>query len=390
MSQKRRVAVVVSHPIQYFTPFWRALAEADGLDLHVLFASRIGLDRTYDVDMRAEIAWATDLTNGYSHEFLPEAAALKNARQLDNPSVGAALARFRPHAVIIHGYATKTMLRALLWCKLHRTRALMTADSSVHVSPPGLRRSIKHVVAPPLLRCFDAALTMGDRSEQHLASLRYPRARMFRTPVMIDAAFWRARDQRAALRARARERLQLNGDDFTLLCVCKLTAQKRVANILVALSELARDKNARRTSLLIAGDGEERAALQEMAHALGVDARLLGFTNIDALPELYAAADALVHAGEREQYGMIALEAAVIGLPLVLSNETGAIGPTSIARADVNALVFPCGDIAALTLAMRRMRDDEDLRTRMSEASLAISRDHEGPQSVAAVQAATG
>jgi glycosyltransferase involved in cell wall biosynthesis len=117
----------------------------------------------------------------------------------------------------------------------------------------------------------------------------------------------------------------------------------------------------------------------------GIDARFPGFVNIDALPALYAAADVFAHPAENEQYGMVALEAAVIGLPLVLSDETGAIGPNSIARPNENTLVFPRGDVVALTAALRRLQGDDGLRARMSAASLNASQDHAGPKSVAAV-----
>jgi len=58
--------------------------------------------------MKTTLAWATDLTGGYSHEFLPEAETFaRSGFHLDNPSVGAALSRFRPDAVILHGYGSK-------------------------------------------------------------------------------------------------------------------------------------------------------------------------------------------------------------------------------------------------------------------------------------------
>jgi glycosyltransferase involved in cell wall biosynthesis len=379
----KRLAVVVSHPIQYYAPLYRALAQEPSLELHVLFASRIGLRKTLDPRMGVEVAWATDLSGGYSHEFLPEADSIQRTgfREVNNPSVGAALARFAPDAVLLHGYAMLTMLRALLWCRLHRVKTIMASDSSVHVSSRGPRRWAKRLLIPTLIRRFDAALTMGDKSEAHLARLLYPRDRMFRMPMMLDAGFWRARENRADIRARQRARLELREGEFTLLCSGKLFAPKRVLDILKALSL----PPARGVTLLIAGDGELRSELEVFAAEHELSTRFLGFVNIDLLPEIYAAADALVHAAEHEQFGMVALEAAVVGLPLILSDETGAVGPTSIARPDVNALVFPRGDVDALARAIGRLRDDADLRARMGGASEAISRAHEGPESVAAV-----
>ena len=387
MSPRRRLAVVVSHPIQYYVPLYRALAREPSIELHILFASRFGLETTFDWEMNVDVAWATDLTAGYSHEFLPEADGIKQIgfRDVDNPSVAGALARFKPDAAIIHGYAMMTMLRALAWCRLHSARAILASDSSAHGSPPGLRRTVKNMTLPWLLRQFSAALTMSDRAEQHLASLRYPRARMFRTPMMIDEGFWRAREQRPIRRARKRAELGLADDEFVVLSVAKLAPRKRMLDILAALSKLGVEHSTRRVTLLVAGDGEQKEALKSFAAERGLSTRFLGFVNIDALPELYAAADALVHAAEAEQYGMVVLEAAVMGLPLILSDETGAIGPTSIARPEANTLVFPRGDVAALAKALARLRDDSDLRRRLSDASRTISNDHAGPFSVAAV-----
>ncbi len=379
-----RLAVVVTHPIQYYAPLWRALAREASLETHVIFASRIGLEKTFDAEMKTEVAWATDLTAGYSHEFLPEAASIKQTGfHVDNPSVGAALSRYRPDAVILHGYGSRTLLRALIWCKLHGARALLTADSSAHAARPGWRRTVKSLAAPLLLRRYDAALTMGDRGEAHLAALGFPRGRMFRMPVMIDEAFWAARNAGERMRAERRAALGIEPDAFVVFASGKLAPRKRIGDLVAAFAGLERG-----AVLLVAGDGEQRAALEALALSKGVDARFLGFVNIDALPGLYAAADVFAHPAENEQYGMVALEAAVVGLPLVLSDETGAIGPTSIARPNENTLVFPRGDVPALTAALRRLREDVGLRARMAAASLHVSQDHAGPKSAAAVLAA--
>jgi glycosyltransferase involved in cell wall biosynthesis len=379
-----RLGVVVSHPIQYYAPLWRALAREPGLDLKVFFATRVGIDKTYDVEMGAELAWATDLTAGYAHEFLPEAGAFQRTGfHVDNPSLGDALSRFSPEALVLHGYGSKTLLRALLWSKLHGARALLVADSSGDLVAPGWRRRLKRLALPYLLRRYDAALTMGDRGEDHLASLGFARARMFRLPTMIDEAFWTARRERAPLRARTRLKLQLNENDFVVLAAAKLSPRKRIGDLIAA----ARGVHA---TLLIAGDGEQRAALEAQAAQSSVDARFLGFVNIDALPALYAAADVFAHPAEREPYGMVAVEAAIVGLPLVVSEDMGAVGPSAIARPGVNALVYAPGDIAALSAHLARLADDAGLRAQLASGSLRLSQDHDGKTSVAAVLAAAG
>jgi glycosyltransferase involved in cell wall biosynthesis len=283
-----------------------------------------------------------------------------------------------------------TTLRALVWSRLHGVKAILVSDSSSHASPPGLRRWAKLAVVPLLLRQFGAALTMSDRAEAHLANLYYPRSRMFRTPMMIDEGFWRTRERRLSVRSQERSALGLSEDEFVLLCVGKLHPRKRMLDVLEALARLpAEGRESRRCTLLIGGDGEERDMLQAYVAKNALDVRFPGFVNIDALPALYSAADVFVHCAEIEQYGMVVLEAAVLGLPMILSDRIGAIGPTSIARADVNAIVYPFGDIDALARSIARLREDDALRRKMADASLEISRDHSGPTSVAAVVAAS-
>jgi glycosyltransferase involved in cell wall biosynthesis len=97
-----------------------------------------------------------------------------------------------------------------------------------------------------------------------------------------------------------------------------------------------------------------------------------------------------VHPAQGEPYGMVLVEAAVVGLPVIATQETGAVGPTAIARPGVNALVYPAGDVVALRGHLARLRDDRDLRDAMAEKSLLLSLDHAGEKSVAAVLAAAG
>ena len=218
---------------------------------------------------------------------------------------------------------------------------------------------------------------MGDRGEAHLAALGFPRRRMFRMPTMMDEAFWRARQERATLRSQKRAELGLSDSDFVVLAAAKLSQRKRIGDLVAACAGLG-------AKVLIAGDGGERGRLERQAAAADVDARFLGFVNIDRLPALYAAADVFAHPAGAEPYGMVAVEAAIVGLPLVFANDAGAVGPTAIVRPGVNAIVCEPGDVAGLAAALRKLKDEPELRAGMAAQSLLLSQDHDGTQSVAA------
>jgi len=78
-------------------------------------------------------------------------------------------------------------------------------------------------------------------------------------------------------------------------------------------------------SLLIVGDGPERAALEAQVARLGLAARvrLLGARPHAELPRFYGAADASVLASSREGWANVLLESMACGTPVVASNIPG-------------------------------------------------------------------
>jgi glycosyltransferase involved in cell wall biosynthesis len=71
-----------------------------------------------------------------------------------------------------------------------------------------------------------------------------------------------------------------------------------------------------------------------------------------------------------------------MGLPMVISDRVGAVGPTDIARPDQNTIVYPCGDAAALTDALAMLATDDALRYRMGKRSQEIFEDQDVEASV--------
>jgi glycosyltransferase involved in cell wall biosynthesis len=391
MAERTRFAVVASHPIQYYAPYYRALAGKGNLQVRAFFASRIGIDKTMDPGMGVEIEWKMDLLGGYEHEFLPGAERIKTTgpRKINNTGVGAALERFGPDIVLLHGFAQMTMLKALVWCRRKRVPAMMISDSSLHAGTGRVMRGLKSAVLPVIFRQIGAFLCIGDANARYLQAFGVPSARRFRVPNMVDEGFWAYRERRAEARAWMRAELGLDANDLAVLFVGKLMGRKRPGDLLAALKRLSEHHTtSKRVKLLFVGDGELRAGLQAAAARDRLPAHFLGFINIDKLPAYYCAADVLAHPAEIETFGVIVLEAAILGLPLVLSEKVGAIGRSSIARPGENALIHACGDVEALSGLLARLASEPETLARLGEASSRISTDHDGHVSVAGTLAA--
>ena len=97
--------------------------------------------------------------------------------------------------------------------------------------------------------------------------------------------------------------------------------------------------------------------------------RFLGYIAAEDLPALYGAALAFVYPSLYEGFGLPPLEAMASGAPVICSN-TSSLPEVA---GDAALLVHPesVGDLAA---ALRRVRDDESLRLRLTGAGLERSR----------------
>ena len=375
-ARRQRLAVVVSHPIQHFVPFYRHLAQDPAIELRVIYCSRIGLKRYFDRDMGVEVEWKMDLLSGYDHVFLPEADRITDTSLLnvDNPSVVPELERFRPDIVKVNGYSHLTVLRTLYWCWRQGVPALMWSDSELLHERAGWRRALKAAVLPLIYRHFAGFLTVGDNNEAYLRHYGVRQERMFRTPFTIDeASFASVRPQRHAIRTTLRHELRISADAFVALFVGKLIERKRPQDLLAAVTSLQQRLDTRPVHALFAGNGPMLATLQQRAASDEAACTFAGFVNVDQLPRYYCAADVLVHPAENDPHPLVTSEAAYLGLPLVLSDRVGCIGPTDTARSGENTAVFRCGDVSALAEQLRQLSQEPTRYSHMSSASLRIA-----------------
>lgn len=376
MDERTRVAVVCTHVIQHFPPLFRGAAKDPHLTLRVFYASSAGLRPYVDQDFGATVAWDSDLTGGYDHEFLPGASV-----QLRPGFWGALgsrlnerLSAFGPDVIFVFGYTPALMLRAAAYGIARGIPVAMMTDSELLHERPGWRRVVKQLVLPRLLRRVSAFLTVGDNNEAYLRHYGVDSHRLIRGGIPTDeAAFLAARENRVALRARVRAQWGLEQDDFVLLCVGKLIARKRPQDVLAAAARIAHP--ARPIAVVYAGDGQMRAELELAAKsAPAAKVRFLGFVNQSALPGTYAGADALVHPAEIDAHPLTITEATMVGIPVLVSDRVGAIGPTDTAQPGRNATVYPVGDTAALAAIIERIAGDPVVLRHMADATIDVAR----------------
>ncbi len=161
-------------------------------------------------------------------------------------------------------------------------------------------------------RRADGVITVCNALRDEVVSLGVDAARVVSLRNGVDLQLFRPVE-----REEVRARLGLDG--FTLLAVGHLVPVKAQELAVAALAKLPDVR------LLIAGDGPNRAMLEQLARDLGVAERLtmLGAVPQAGLRDYYGAADALVLPSEREGWANVLLEAMACGTPVIASRVWG-------------------------------------------------------------------
>jgi glycogen(starch) synthase len=196
-----------------------------------------------------------------------------------------------------------------------------------------------------------------------------PREQVVVVPNGIDAERWRPRAAEVAA-ARAK----YGGDGPLVAYAGRLVHEKGVQTLLAGVRDLRSAHPGLR--VVIAGTGLHEPELREQARRLRI-ARSVdwpGFLDERAVAALLRAADVAVVPSFYEPFGIVALEAAVCGAPLVVA-ETG--GLADLAAAGVAAAGFRAGDVDELVAAVGKVLLDPAAAQRAARrAAKRVGRDY--------------
>jgi glycogen(starch) synthase len=203
-----------------------------------------------------------------------------------------------------------------------------------------------HAVESWLVRESDSLITCSASMSDEITDLFGPglaETRVIRNG--IDAALWPF-----ALRKPRTGPAQL-------LYLGRLEYEKGIHDAIAALPRIRRTHPG--TTLTIAGTGTQQQWLGDQAriHKVLKAVAFAGHLDHEALVRLLHTADAAVLPSHYEPFGIVALEAAATGIPLVTSN-VGGLGEAVINGQ--TGMSHPPRDVAALAAAVRTVLDDPD------------------------------
>lgn len=206
-----------------------------------------------------------------------------------------------------------------------------------------------------LLRQADGVFVQTPSERAAARALGVPETRVILQGLGVEPAECTGGD-----RVEARRRWRLPDDACVIGHLANQSHEKGTNDLVQALEPLW--QRGKPIELLLAGPRMPnfmRFWETFAARCPGHRVRQLGPLSDSERRDFYAAIDAFVLPSRSDSFGLVLLEAWANGVPNV-AYRAGGIG--DVIRHERDGLLVPCGDVGALTAAIKRLCDDVDLR----------------------------
>jgi glycosyltransferase involved in cell wall biosynthesis len=346
-----KLAIITSHPIQYYAPVFRALTLLGSIDVRVFYTwSQVADSGVFDRDFRAQVTWDVPLLTGYAYQFVQNVARRPGTDHfggLTNPTLIGEINGWEADVVLVFGWYARSHLKALRYFK-GRIPVLFRGDSTLLDQRSSWRTLLRRHFLHWVYSHVDVAIAVGTNNRDYFSWCGLPQERIAFAPHSVDTLRF-ATD--AEHRQRSAEEWRLNlgiaPDAVVFLFAGKLQEKKNPDLLLAAF-----DAVADRSHLVFVGGGELESGLRSRIGNRS-NVHLLPFQNQSVMPVVYRVGDVFVlpSQGPGETWGLALNEAMASGRVIVASSKVG--GARDLIDAGRNGWLFGSGDLKALQEILR-------------------------------------
>ena len=374
-SEKVKLAVLTSHPIQYQIPIWREI-HRQGIDFQALFLTRHGLDDSVDRDFGKHFSWDIDLLSGYNHDFikLRKPIDLDRFRGIDfEEEFALRLKSSNTQVLWIEGWRFKAMWDAVGIAKRCGLQVWMRGESNCLKKSSLIKQSIKRILLGRHLSKVDKFLCIGKENRRLYQSYGISDSKLYDAPYCVDNdRFIAQSDTFRPDRDAIRKRWGIDASANVVLFCGKFVEKKHPEHVLKAVSQIVKTQlPGERWHILFVGSGPMGSELKRNCNVVldldagnsseeqnvsdlprTVNASFVGFLNQSEIAKAYVAADVLVLPSDAgETWGLVVNEAMSCGTPAVTSDLVGCCRDLP---AQLNSsAIYPFGNTERLASSIR-------------------------------------
>jgi len=353
MTRQSHLAIVSTHPIQYHSAWYRALAAHPDLRIHVYYCHKALPQEQAGAGFGVEFDWDVPLFSGYPYSFLENVADSPGHGRfagLDTPEIKEIIRRREYDAILVNGWHYKSAWQAIWACWKSKVKVMVRGDSHLH-TPRGLAKlAVKSFTYRRFIPRFDACLAAGKWSREYFLHYGACPERIFFVPHAVDSRRFQVEAEcLEPQRPELRKEKDLDENAIVFMFSGKFIPKKRPMDFVCAIERAVR-RNPRIEGLMV-GDGPLRARCEDLVRERSAPIRFTGFLNQSKITRAYVASDALVLPSDGgETWGLVVNEAMACARACIVSDRVGC-GPDLVISQETGS-IFPLGNVEALANSM--------------------------------------
>ncbi|WP_240410122.1 glycosyltransferase family 4 protein [Flavisolibacter nicotianae] len=381
-SSPPRLAIVTTHPVQYYAPWFKLLSDRGKVKVKVFYTwGTGGIENKFDPGFRKEIEWDLPLLEGYEHEFLENTAIKPGSHHfhgIENPDLIKNVEAFGATCILVIGWAFKSHLRCIRHFK-GKVPVYFRGDSTLLDEQKGLKTVIRRLALRWVYSHIDYAFYVGTNNKAYYKKHGLKEGQLIPAPHAVDNQRFISAAQKENGREKLRKELNISADDFVVLFAGKLEQKKNPFFML----ELAAEISDQGIVFLIVGNGELEKQLHKAA-GKNSQVKFLPFQNQIRMPGVYAASDLFIlpSTGPGETWGLAVNEAMACGLPVVVSGKVG--GAVDLVKN--NGIIFQHGELNKVIDYIETLKNSAAQYAKTRKASFARIKNFSFEQIVDAIE----
>jgi len=340
-----RLAIITTHPIQYYSPVFRLLHEHNKIEINVFYTWGELSIKKYDPGFDKKIEWDIPLLDGYPYEWVQNSSpdpGTHHFKGIINPGIIKQVNNWHPDAILIYGWGFDSHIKVLRYFK-KKIPVFFRGDSTLLDEKKDIKSVLKSVFLKWVYKYTDYAFYVGTNNKAYFKKYGLKENQLIFAPHAIDNfRFEVSREYEANL---LRLGLQVKDNELLFMFAGKLEEKKAPVQLLTAFLNL----NKPGVHLLFVGNGPLEKQLKFDARD-NANVHFLDFQNQSRMPVVYQACDVfcLPSRGPFESWGLATNEAMACGKAILASDKVGAA--VDLVKPNYNGIIFKGGDLADLVI----------------------------------------
>ena len=365
----QKLAIVTTHPIQYYAPLFKLLNQRKQIDIKVYYTWGEGSVKKFDPAFGKDIDWDIPLLDGYDYEWAQNTATDPGSHHFKGiitPGLTDQIKAWKPNGILVFGWAYQSHLKVLRYFK-NKVPVYFRGDSTLLDEQPGPRSLLKTVFLKWVYSHVDHAFYVGTNNKAYFKKYGMKENQLSFAPHAIDNKRFEIDRREEALVLR--QSLGITTTNLLILFAGKFEEKKAPGLLLDAFLLLDKPN----IHLLFVGNGILEDSLHNKV-AGNKNIHFLDFQNQSLMPVMYQTCDlfCLPSKGPGETWGLAVNEAMACKKAVVASDKCGcAIDLVT----QENGIIFKSGDIHELKLALSTVTENPTILHEYGETSKSIIND---------------